>query len=204
MPESFQPGVKAIRSGIEYWKTGRAHFDSVETIIINDVTARTSALISNQVDVMNTVDRKTVDLLKRSSAIDIKQSSGGQHYAMPMDCKSALLKDNNVRLALKYAADREEILKTVLRGYGRIGKTIRFRQQSLLQPGAGARSFDPDKAKFYLGKAGSSDLHIDLYASEAAFPGRSTPPPFINVRARAGIAINIKRAPSTAIGTMCG
>ena len=196
--ESFQPGVKAMtKRNPNYWKAGRAHFDSVETLIINDVTARTSALISNQVDVINTVDRKTVDLLKRSPTIEIKQSSGGQHYAMPMDCKSAVLKDNNVRLALKHAIDREAILKTVLRGYGRIGNdhpiptSNPFFNTELAQ-----RSYDPDKAKFYLGKAGMSDLKIDLYASEAAFPEAiDTAVLYQASAAKAGIAINVKRAP---------
>jgi peptide/nickel transport system substrate-binding protein len=197
--ERFEPGVRAItKRNPNYWKPGRAHFDSVETIVINDVTARTNALLSNEIDVMNSVDRKTVDLMKRSSTVEIKRSSGGQHYALPMDCESAILRDNNVRLALKYGIDRQQMLKTILRGYGHLGNdhpipvANPFHNQELTQ-----RTYDPDKAKYHLKKAGSSDLNIDLYASEAAFPEAiDTAALYQATGKRAGININIKRAPA--------
>ena len=198
MLEHYEPGVRVVtKRNPNYWKLGRAHFDSIETLDINDATARTNALLSNEIDVMNNVDRKTVDLLKRSSAIDIKRSSGGQHYAFPMDCDSALLKDVNVRLALKYAIDREHVLKTILRGYGHVGNdhpipvANPFHNNELAQ-----RAYDPDKAKYYLKKAGQSNLRIQLSASEAAFPEAiDTAVLYQAMAAPAGITIDVKREP---------
>ena len=43
--ETFQPGVRTLaKRNPNYWKEGRGHADSVETLAINDLTARTSAL----------------------------------------------------------------------------------------------------------------------------------------------------------------
>src|SRR5262249_48886301 len=59
--ESFEPGVRvSTKRNANYWKSGRAHFDAVEIIAINDTTARTSALRSGSVDMMNKCDPKTV------------------------------------------------------------------------------------------------------------------------------------------------
>jgi len=58
--------------------------------------------------------------------------------------------NNDVRLALKYAVDREQLVKKVLRGYGApgndhpIGRNQRYHASELPQ-----RKYDPDKAKFH-------------------------------------------------------
>ena len=91
---------------------------------------------------------------------------------MPMLTTQKPLNDNNVRLGLKYAIDREMMLKQVLRGYGSLGndhpisKKNRFFNSELPQ-----RSYDPDKAKFYLKKAGMMNHTFQLYAADTAFAG---------------------------------
>ena len=49
-----------------YYKENRAHFDEIEVIIMPDVNARTVALKTGQVDVINRPDRKTAHLLGRA------------------------------------------------------------------------------------------------------------------------------------------
>ena len=47
--EEFKPGVGAFaKRNPNYWKSGRAHFDEVETIGILDANARTTALKTRQ------------------------------------------------------------------------------------------------------------------------------------------------------------
>ena len=46
---------------------------------------------------------------------------GTQHYTLPMDTTVAPFDNNDVRTALKYAIDREEIFDKVLRGHGLVG-----------------------------------------------------------------------------------
>ena len=55
----------------------------METLVINDATARTNALLSKQVDVINRVDFKIVDALAKAPGTQVKRSSGGQHYVLP-------------------------------------------------------------------------------------------------------------------------
>jgi peptide/nickel transport system substrate-binding protein len=48
--ESYEPGVRSrFTRNPNYWKPGCANVDAVEVIVINDVAARTNALMSGQV-----------------------------------------------------------------------------------------------------------------------------------------------------------
>lgn len=197
--ESFDPGVRARFTRNEsYWKPNTAWVDAVEVIVINDISARTNAMMSGQVHAINQLDFKTVDLLKRNPNLNIVQSAGGQHFTFLMDCTQGPYTDNNVRLAIKYAIDREQLLKTALRGYGQIGndhpipKTDPFFAADLPQ-----RPYDPEKSKFYLKQAGLDSLKIELSSSDAAFSGAVDAAAIFRTSAAAsGIDVSIKREPA--------
>ena len=59
-----------------YWKEGRAHVDDVQLIAIDDSTARQSALMTGEINVINRVDLKTLDRLKANSSIRIAEVQG--------------------------------------------------------------------------------------------------------------------------------
>ncbi|WP_062013645.1 ABC transporter substrate-binding protein [Aureimonas sp. AU4] len=197
--ESYDPGVRSrFTRNPSYWKANCANVDAVEVIVINDIAARTNAMMSGQVHAINRVDFKTVDLLKRSPRLQIVQSAGGQHFTFLMDCTQAPFTDNNVRLALKYGVNREQLLQTALRGYGRIGNdhpipsTDPFFAKDLAQ-----RTFDPDKARYHLKQAGLDQLSVTLSASDAAFAGAVDAAAVYRTAAQgAGIDIAIKREPA--------
>jgi peptide/nickel transport system substrate-binding protein len=131
-----------------------------------------NALMTGEVDVINRVDTKVVSLLKRNSNIILEETKGAQHYTFPMLVDSPVFQDNNVRLAMKHAVDREAIVKNILHGYGTVGN------DHCVSPGSSyfnhdmeQRSFDPDKVDFYLKKAGLDRLPVTINASDAAFGG---------------------------------
>lgn len=197
---SFEPGVRALtRRNPNYWKEGCAHFDEVETIGITDVTARTNALMTGQIDCMNQCDLKTVHLLKAKPDIQVIQVTAARHYTTAMLCDIPPYNNNDVRMALKHAIDREQILKAILRGYGSlgndqpIGPSYRFHATPSELP---QRKFDPDKAKFYLRKAGMEGHVFKLHAADAAFAGAvDTAVLYSEQAAKAGIKIEVVREP---------
>jgi peptide/nickel transport system substrate-binding protein len=196
--DSYEPGVRMIlKRQPNYWKADRAHFDEIEIVYISDGAARQNALITGEVDVIDRVDLKTVHLLSRRDDIVIEEATGTQHYTMPMFADVAPFNDVNVRLALKYAINREELVEKILRGHGRVGNDSpitpanRFFDASLEQ-----RVYDPDKAKFHLKQAGLGSLKVDLSAADAAFVGAvDTAVLFKESAAKAGIEVNVIREP---------
>ncbi|WP_245440705.1 ABC transporter substrate-binding protein [Mesorhizobium sanjuanii] len=195
---SNEPGVRAIlQRHPNYWREGRGNFDSAEILVVADVVANTNALISGEVDAIEGCDVSTVDLLVKREGIKILEVTGKQYNSMLMFTDVEPFTDNKVRLALKHAIDREAIVKSVLKGYGKVGNdnpitpSYRFYNDQLAQ-----RVYDPDKAKFLLKQAGHDSLEVELSTSAAAFTGAvDVAVLFKEQAAAAGINVSIKREP---------
>lgn len=198
MLQTWEPGITAItKRNPNYWKPGRAHFDKVETLHIADVNARTNALKTGQIHHMDRCDRKTLHLLKKSKGIEIISLTGTMHFTLPMITTIKPYDDNNVRLGLKYAIDREDMVKRILNGYGETGNdhpiasVNRYFAKDLPK-----RQYDPDKARFYIKKAGMIDHTFNLHTAEAAFAGAPDAAILYSEHAKkAGIKIKVVREP---------
>jgi peptide/nickel transport system substrate-binding protein len=196
--KEHEPGVRSfLTRDPNYWRDDRAFADEVELLCIADATARINALVTGQVNAIDEVDLKTVTLLQRQSGITVEESTGPLHYSFPMRTDLAPFKDVNVRLAMKHAINRQEMLDKILLGHGTIGNdnpigpSYRYYDKSLA-----LNAYDPDKAKFHLKKAGLSSLDVDLSTSEAAFSGATDAAVLFAEQARpASININVVREP---------
>jgi peptide/nickel transport system substrate-binding protein len=196
--ENWEPGVRAFsKRNPNYWKEGRAHFDEIETLSIVDTNARTNAIKTGVINYMDRVELKTVHLMKKMSGINVSSTTGTAHYTIPMMVDQKPYGDNNVRMALKLAIDREALVKQILRGYGEVGNdhpiapVNKYHAKNLEQ-----RKYDPEKAKFYMKKAGMLDHVFNLHAADAAFAGAVDASILIKEHAKkAGININVVREP---------
>lgn len=194
---NFEPGVRADFERYDgYWKKDAAYFDQIEMLAVVDPVARTNALMTGSVDVIDRVELKTVNLLKRNPNLTIHASSGTQHYTFPMRVSAAPFDDNNVRMALKLSVKREEMLAKVLNGYGSVGNDVpiganqRFFNKDLPQ-----RAYDPEKAKWHLKQSGLDSLDVTLIAADAAFSGAvDAAQLFAGSAKAAGINMTVERA----------
>ncbi|MFS8050529.1 ABC transporter substrate-binding protein [Rhizobium sp. BR 314] len=196
--ESFDPGVRCVLRNVgNYWKTGRGNVDRIEVTVVNDIVQRMNALVSGQVDVINDVDKRAVDLLRAAPGIELVQSPGGWHTIMAMQTDSAPFNNPDFRLALKYACDRDQILNALFNGFGRVGNdqpipvSDPFYNTDLVQ-----RPYDLDKAKFHLKKSGITDTKVILSASDAAYVGAVDMSVLFQASAgKAGIDVSVKKEP---------
>lgn len=194
--ENFKPGISATLVRNEnFWRLDRAHVDKVEVYTLSDPSARSSALLTGDVHVIDHVELKTAALLGRRPGITIDETSGPLYYSFAMLSQTAPFDDVNVRRALKHGIDREEMLEKILFGHGTIGNdnpigpSYRYHAADLEQ-----NSYDPDKAKFYLKEAGLTNLTVDLSAADAAFTGAVDAAVLYQARAAEGdININVVR-----------
>jgi peptide/nickel transport system substrate-binding protein len=197
--KEFEPGVRAsFTRNPNYHKSDAAYFDEIEMLAIIDVTARTNALTSGEVDAIDRVDLQTVHLLGRTPGVKIEETVGFRHYVFPMRADTAPYDDNNVRMALKHAINRQEIVDKILLGHGIAGNdhpispSLKFHAADL-EP----RTYDIDKAKFYLKQAGLSNIKVQLSAADAAYAGAvDAAVLFKEHAAPAGIDIEVIREPN--------
>ena len=193
---SHERGVRMVlRRNRNYWKTGRAHFDDVELIHIADIAARMNAVITGQVDLIERPDLKSLHLLQQVPDVLIDEVAATQHYTLPMFTDAAPFSDLNVRLALKSAIDRDAMVRTILRGHGSPGNDSPITPANkYFFPELRPRPYDPDKARYYLRRAGLASLKVELSAADAAFKGAlDTAVLFKEHAAKAGIDIHVVR-----------
>ena len=195
--KKFEPGVVSIgKRNPNYFKKNRAHFDEVEMKVIEDQSARTSALKTGLVDMMTDVDLKTVHLLKRMPNLNILRVPGTFHNTMPMCTDKSPYSNNHVRLALKYAVPREKMVETLLRGYGSPGNDHPIaRIQKYYAKDLPQRKFDPDKAKYHLKKAGMEGYTFKLFATDlGGFLDQAIL--YKEYAAKAGVNIDVVKKPA--------
>ncbi|HCP80836.1 MAG TPA: peptide ABC transporter substrate-binding protein [Octadecabacter sp.] len=197
---SFDPGVRmtASRYADHYKGDSAGFFDEIEYIAINDNTARMNALMTGQVDAINRIDFKTEALLKANPALRIQEVTGNQQYTMPMLTDVAPFNDVNVRKALKYGINRQEMVDKILLGHGAVGNDTPIGPANQYYNAEMEQlEYDPDQAKYYLQQAGLDSIDIDFSASNAAFEGAVDAGQLFQASAAAGgININVVQEPS--------
>lgn len=199
--DKIQYGVRAdLKRNPNYFHNGKPYFDAVQIITIADTAARVNALISGQVDHAIRPDLKTLDQLKKNKNIKVNEVTGYGHYTFPMLMDVAPFDNPDVRMALKLAMNRDEIVKKIFLGHGAVGNdnpiapTVKYATNP-----APIHKYDPEKAKSLLKKAGMANLKVDLHLSDAAFNGCVDAGLLYKASAaKAGIDINVVREPSDA------
>ncbi|WP_425403544.1 ABC transporter substrate-binding protein [Hwanghaeella sp.] len=197
--EHHEAGVRSsLKRNENYFKEGRANFDSVAMIQLSDPNARQTALKTGEVDAVTSLDLKTVHLLKRDPNLVIQNVPSGAAITMPMFCDVKPFDNNDVRQAMMYAMDRQEILDKIFKGFGTIGNDTHI-APALPYHAADipAKAYDPDKAKSLLKKAGYDSIDVELSAADGAFAGAVDMATLYSAQAaKAGINVKVVREPN--------
>ena len=196
--DSFEPGVRMQATKYaNHYKDDACWFDEVEALAITDTNARMNAMATGQVDAINKVDFATMQMLTRNPNVNVFEVTGNQHYTFPMHANVAPYDSLEVRQALKYAFNRQELVDKILLGHGAvandhpIGPANQYFASDLPQT-----EYDPEKARALLKKAGMEGLKVDLSASAAAFNGAVDAALLFQQSAKAaGIDVNVVREP---------
>ncbi|WP_299150711.1 ABC transporter substrate-binding protein [uncultured Tateyamaria sp.] len=199
--ESDEPGVRMVfKRRPDYWEgdqTVVAHYDTIEVIVLNDATARTAALQSGQVDAISRVEPKIAKLLDRAPTLNVLSTQGRGHYVFIAHVDTAPFDNLELRLALKHALNRQEMVDKILQGYGSIGNDIPinaaypFFDETIPQ-----REFDLEKAAEHYKKSGHDGSPIILRTANGAFPGAVDAASLYQQSCQAaGIPLEIKREP---------
>ncbi len=196
---SLDPGISAkFARNHEDWDQNRGWFEEIELLSIADPNARTTAFVSGDVHAIDKLDLKTAGLMGRNPNVTIHSVAGSQHFTFAMSTNQAPFDDPNVRLAMKYGIDRQELVDKILFGYGvlgndhPIGRSQRFFNTELEQT-----SYDPDRAKFHLKEAGLDSVSVALSAADAGFPGSVDAATLYQASAgKGGINIDVIREPN--------
>jgi peptide/nickel transport system substrate-binding protein len=195
--EDFQPGLRFVakRKPAGYWKPNRGNFDRVEIRYIADASARSQALATGQVDVINRVDPKTAALLAKNPKLRLSRTPGmGNRYAFVALTDREPFANKDLMLALKHGIDRKKIVENVFSGYAAVGNDHTVGQKMRYYDATQKlNTYDADKAKYHLKKSGYGGA-IELQVSEGAFSGATDAGQiFQESLTKVGINLDLKR-----------
>ncbi len=170
---SNEPGVvTTFEKNANYWDSTRGHADTVEILVINDDTARVAALQAGQVHMIDRVDPKTVATLSGDAGVVIERAAGPGHYVFIMHCDKAPFDNNDLRMALKLAINRQELVDKVLGGLGSRGNDFPINAAyPLFDDTIPQREYDAAAAAAAYAKSGHDGSPILLQVAPGAFPG---------------------------------
>lgn len=189
-------GVEFVRHDGWHRADSGAWFDAVEMTVLNDANARQAAIVTGDVDAITDVDLKTAARLAEAPGVIVDNVPSGTHITMPMFCDTPPFDDVNVRLALKHAIGREEIVDKILFGYGTVGNDQPISSTMPYFADLPQREQDLDKARYHLKQAGHDKLTVEISVNDVIFPGAVNMCSLFAEQARpAGLDIKVNHVP---------
>jgi peptide/nickel transport system substrate-binding protein len=195
--KEFRPGVRSLVVRNDgYWKPGRPYLDEIEFVGIGDESARVNALLSGGLDLVASVNPRSVDRIEKTPGFDIFKTQSGQYSDLIMRKDMAPGNSPDFILAMKHLFDREQLRRTVALNQAVVANdqpidpTNRFHFAGLP-----LRPLDLDKAKFHLQKSGVTGP-VPVVCSPAALYSVEIALVLQQTAQRIGLNLDIKRMPA--------
>ncbi|HEV8315263.1 MAG TPA: ABC transporter substrate-binding protein [Burkholderiaceae bacterium] len=195
--KEFKPGVRSlVVRNDNYWKPGKPYLDEIEFVGIGDESARVNALLSGGMDLVGSVNPRSIARITGTPGFAVFKTQSGQYSDLIMRKDMGPGANPDFVLAMKHLFDREQMKKTIALDQAVLGNdqpvdpTNRFYFAGLPQ-----RPFDPEKAKFHLKKAGVSSP-IPMVASPAALYSVEMALVLQQTAKGIGLDIDVKRMPA--------
>jgi peptide/nickel transport system substrate-binding protein len=195
---NFRPGIgMLVKRFPDYYSANTVYFDEVESWGIGDSVARINALLSGDVDYIVRVDAKSTQAIKETTGFDLVVSKISRQLCINTRADVPPFDNLDLRTALKYAVDREAMVKNLLQGYGQVandlpvGSLDKYFCASIPQ-----RPFDLDRARFLFKRSGHSGP-LEIFASDVNY-GAAAVDYAVHLQAtaaKAGIDITVTRLP---------
>ncbi|WP_337459376.1 ABC transporter substrate-binding protein [Novosphingobium sp. Rr 2-17] len=195
---AFAPGIRTIvRRNPNYWKPGRPYLDEIEVIAISDELSRVNALLSGDVQMINAVSPGSVKRVRASPNHAVMETKSGLFTDLIMRHNHPATGNPDFVMAMKYLLDRELIKRALFRGYATIANDHPVPPFSpYYNPDIPQRSFDPDRARFLLKRAGLLNTRLPVYVSPAANMSVDMGSILQEHAAQIGLDLAINRVPS--------
>ncbi|MDW3684467.1 ABC transporter substrate-binding protein [Cupriavidus sp. CV2] len=195
--KEFRPGVRTVVVRNDaYWRQGRPYLDEIEFVGIGDESARVNALLSGGMDLVASVNPRSVARVKGTPGFGVLVTQSGQYTDLILRKDAGPGMNPDFVMGMKYLQDRTQMKKAIALDYAVLGNdqpidpTNRFYFKGLPQ-----RAFDLDKAKYHLGKSGVTGK-VPVVTSPAALYSVEMATVLQQTAQRVGLELDIKRMPA--------
>jgi peptide/nickel transport system substrate-binding protein len=180
----------------EYWD-GPSKLQQVRVRVISDMNAMQAELQSGRVDIAPLPTSLSPDAVKRLEEdpnLQVKAFPGSNVVLLTLNTASPPLDNVKVRQAIAYAIDRQTMIQSLLRGYGKLAHSI-IPEESWAYSAGQTYSYDPAMAKKLLSEAGVRlDKPVIFKLSGSSVSGRQYAGVIQNYLKEVGLPVEIQTA----------
>lgn len=179
-----------------YWQADQPLLDTIEFLFV-PYEQQLAQLRNRAVDLLIQVGTEELDNLIADPLITVQETTSGAYQTIVMRATTKPFDNKVVRDALKYCMDREYVQKLILRGRGEPGNDHPVASISPFWADLPIRTYDPDKARRLLAKAGyKQGLQLDLVTSTVRPGMEEMAHAFAALAQPAGVTIRVVRVPA--------
>jgi peptide/nickel transport system substrate-binding protein len=182
--------VKLSRND-DYWGD-KAKLDQLTWRPIPDANTRVAELESSGIDYLMQIPREDMARLKESGKYDVQEIEAINISYMAYNTQKPPLTDPNLRRAISYAIDKQEITDTIYNRTGTVAISPLNPSNWAHNPNVEPYKYDPNKAKELLKQSGYQGEPLELSFNQATEVPRVAERIQAQVKENLGITINLK------------
>jgi peptide/nickel transport system substrate-binding protein len=196
--KEFKPGVRSVAVRNEnYWKPGRPYLDEIEYVGIADEAARVNALLTGEIDLTMAINPRSVERIKGSARHAIFETKAGVYTDLIMRRDNGPGANPDFVLAMKHLFNREQMVKSILLGYGEVGNDQPIHSSNrFFAKGLKQRPYDLDKAKWHVQKSNLGSAPIPVVVSPAATNSVEMALVMQHAAQQVGLNLDVRRMPA--------
>jgi peptide/nickel transport system substrate-binding protein len=195
--QSFTPGQRSVFvRNDDYFVSGRPFVDQVTIIDFPDPVSLQNALVTGVIDAAGAIEGPQVASLSSNSSIKTIASKTGAITPFTMRRDVAPFNDVNVRQALRYLVDRQQLIDSALDGFATVAADVFSPFDDPSYTGF-SRQVDIPRAKSLLKQAGKENLTVTLVTSAVATGTVAMATVLAQQAKAAGVTINVKNIPAS-------
>ncbi|MEM7124754.1 MAG: ABC transporter substrate-binding protein [Chloroflexota bacterium] len=154
----WEKGQKVVlERNPDYWKEGEPAAEQLIFVPIPEPTARVTALLTNQVNMIVVVPPDAVEEIEGNSDFVYEQGPGNHYWFIVLNTKEGPFADKLVRQAVNYAVDKEGLAQSILQGSAKVATQPMPAANWSFSDEIAGYPYDPEKAKELLAEAGYPD-----------------------------------------------
>ncbi len=196
--KEFKPSVRAVAlRNDNYWKPNRPCLDEIEHVGIGDESARVNGLLAGDLDLVLSIDPRSVGRVTGSSQHAVFETKAGPYTDLIMRRDSAPGNNADFVQGMKHLFNREQMIKSIMLGHGVLANdqpvhpSMRFHFNGLKQ-----RPYDPEKAKWHLQRANIGSAAIPMVVSPVATGSIEIAMILQQEARKAGVNFDMRRMPA--------
>ena len=155
-----------------YHVEGEPKTETLRVVVVPDDEARVMQLQAGEVDIICDVPFSSMQVLEATDGIKTSTVPSMSNRYIVLNTRDEILSNKEVRQALAYATDKQEIVNMVLYGYGDVATTILSGSALYHDDELVDREYNVEKAKELLASAGYPDgfeLELLVRSGNAVF-----------------------------------